>query len=273
MAKVLEINSQKIIKIPPKTPSQRLILEIVFLLPTIIIVGLFGYAARIDVFYTYIITIIFGINLIIRFLLVNERGDWFFYLFGVIAGGGNDLMSTMNHVYNYTSKTIIPILNGLLPIWMILFWGQIFLLFRKIFNIKILKGQDFKKNGEFFNGWVNKQLIIDILILIFLRIVIYKTYMLEFWIPAILYAFAICVRFFIFHPKRYELYIIGILPYAFIFEGLLVLFGLYEYINPIFLGMPLWLFYWWIFLVPIVLKEIFDRLEFLLRAKAANIKI
>jgi hypothetical protein len=26
--------------------------------------------------------------------------------------------------------------------------------------------------------------------------------------------------------------------------------------------MPLWLFLWWIFLVPIVLKEIFDRMEY-----------
>ncbi|MHA1794051.1 MAG: hypothetical protein ACTSVI_15520, partial [Promethearchaeota archaeon] len=60
----------------------------------------------------------FLINLIIRFALINERGDWAFYLLGVLAGGGNDLLSMKSGVYSYTSITIIPFLNGLLPLWM-----------------------------------------------------------------------------------------------------------------------------------------------------------
>ncbi|MHA1386143.1 MAG: hypothetical protein ACTSR3_20510 [Candidatus Helarchaeota archaeon] len=256
-------NNNKIIQYPPQTPVQRLFWEVFFLIPIIIGVALFGYLARCDVFYTIILSVIFGVNLIIRFTLVNDKGDWLFFIFGVIGGGGNDLMSMMNNVYDYTSKTILPFLDGLMPLWMILFWGQVFLLFRKIFNVNILKGENFKKDGEFFNGWVDKKLIFDIILIICLRLVIYRVYMLDFWIPALIYGGIICLRFIIFHPKENELRIIGILPYAFAFEGLMVLFGLYIYVNPIFAGLPLWLLLWWIFLVPIVLKEIFDRLEFL----------
>ncbi|MHA1379806.1 MAG: hypothetical protein ACTSRG_15655 [Candidatus Helarchaeota archaeon] len=255
---------KNITKCPPQTPIQRLFWEIIFLIPIIITVSILGYAARVDVIYTEILSLVFGINLIIRFLIVNEKGDWIFFLFGVIAGGGNDLMSMMNNVYNYTSKTIFPFLTGLMPFWMILFWGQVFLLFRKIFYINILKGEDFQQNGKFLKGWIDKKLIFDICVIICLRFVIYQIYMLDFWIPALIYGCIICFRFAIFHPKENELRIMGILPYAFTFEGLMVLFGLYIYINPILAGLPLWLLLWWIFLVPIVLKEIFDRIEYYL---------
>jgi len=254
--------TEKLVKFPPETPEQRLIAEIFFLFIMIIVIGLFGRYAAIEVFYTIIITICFIINIILRFLLVNEKGDWLFFIFGIIAGGGNDLMSMIRGIYNYTSITIIPILNDLMPLWMILFWGQIFLIFRKIFNLSWTKGDKFEKNGEFFGGWIDKKLIFDIFLIIILRIIIYNTYMLDYWIPALFYACFIGIRFIIFPPKKNELYIMAILPYAFIFEGLMVLFGLYIYYNPIFLGMPLWLFIWWIFLVPIVLKEIFDRFEY-----------
>ena len=253
--------SDKLIKFPPETPEQRLICESWFLLIMIIVVAIFGRSSAINVIYTIIISICFGINITIRFLLINEKGDWLFFTFGVIAGGGNDLMSMLNGVYEYTSITIIPFLNGLLPLWMILFWGQIFLLFRKIFNIKWFKGEEFNKDCR----WIDKKLIFDIILLIILRIVIYHTSFLDFWIPALIYAIGIGIRFLIFPPKKNEVLIICVLPYAFLFEGLMVLFGLYIYYNPIFLGMPLWLLLWWVLLVPIVLKEFFDRFEYLLK--------
>ena len=249
------------------TPDKRLIWEIIFFFPIIIIVAIFGKLAAINLIYTVIISIVFGVNLTIRFLLINEKGDWLFYLFGVIFGGGNDLMSMINGVYNYTSITIIPFLTGLLPLWMILFWGQICLLFRKIFNVKWFKGPEFQKNGRLLRGWIDIKIIVDIVLLIILRMLIYRTYLLDMWIPALIYAIGIGIRFIIFPPRKNEFYIMIILPYAFIFEGLMVTFGLYVYINPIFLGMPLWLFLWWIFLVPIVVKEFFDRFEYYFKNK------
>ncbi len=146
---------------------------------------------------------------------------------------------------------------------MILFWGQVFLTFRKIFNIKWFKGEKFQKNGFLFKGWVDYRLIADIIVLICLRIVIYNTYM-DLWLPIIIYACIIGLRLAVFHPRKNELLIIAILPYAWLFEGLMVSFGLYLYINPIFLGLPGWLYLWWIFLVPFLLKEVFDRFEYLL---------
>ncbi|MHA1284886.1 MAG: hypothetical protein ACTSQP_20480 [Promethearchaeota archaeon] len=259
--------SEKIIIYPPETPEQRLFWEVFFLFLMIIVIGIFGRLSAENVFFTILITILFLINLTLRFILINEKGDWIFYVLGVLGGGGNDLMSMINDVYNYNSKVIIPILDGLMPLWMILFWGQVFLLFRKIFNISWFKGEEFNKNGRFLNGWVDNKLIFDILLIIILRAIIYQTYKLDFWIPALFYIIGVFLRFIIFPPKKNEIFIICILPYAFIFEGLMVTFGLYEYYNPVFLGMPLWLFIWWIFLVPIFLKEIFDRIEFFLKSK------
>lgn len=260
--------TDKLIKFPPETPEQRLVAEVWFILIMTVAIGIFGAAAASNVVYTIILTIIFLVNLTIRFLIANERGDWMFFIFGVVGGGGNDLMSMINGVYNYTSITIIPVLTGLLPLWMILFWGQIILLFRKVFNLDWFKGEEFKKDGELLKGWVDKKLIFDICLLITLRTVIYNTYFMDFWIPALFYAIGIGIRFLIFPPKRNEIFIIIILPYAFLFEALCVTFGLYIYYNPvpIFL-IPLWLILWWIFLVPIFCKEIFDRMEFYLQQK------
>jgi hypothetical protein len=257
--------SEKVVKFPPETPEQRLIAEIWFLFIMIIVFGLFGMYSSIDVTFTIIITICVIINLILRFLVANQKGDWLFFLLGVAGGGGNDFISMINGVYYYTAIPIIP--NLALPLFMWLFWGQVFLLFRKIFNLSWFKGEEFRKDGFLAKGWVDKKIIFDIGLIISLRIVIYNTYLLDFWIPSLCYAIGLSIRFLIFPPKKNEFLIIVILPYAFLFEGLLVLFGLYIYYNPIFLGQPLWLFIWWVFLVPIFLKEIFDRCEFLLKER------
>ncbi|MHA1309720.1 MAG: hypothetical protein ACTSQO_02230 [Candidatus Helarchaeota archaeon] len=256
--------TEKIFKFRPETPEQRIVWEVIFLIIVIIAIGLFGSLSSINVIYTIIITIIFSCQIILRFIFFNQKGDWIFFFIGVLAGGGNDLSSMLNGVYQYTSITIVPFLSGLLPLWMIFFWGQVFLVFRKIFNLKWFKGDEFKKDGKLLGGWVNYKLIFDIIILVILRIAIYRTYYLEWWIPALIYGLIIGIRFLIFRPKKNQIFIIIILPYAFIFEGLMVSFGLYIYINPSFLGMPIWLFLWWIFLVPCLLKEIFDRIEYLI---------
>ena len=261
----------KLLQHPPKRPEQRLVWEVLFLGIMIIAIAILGDLSSRDVAFTIILTIIFSVNLAVRFLTVNERGDWMFFAFGVVGGGGNDLMSMINGVYDYTSITILPFLQGLMPLWMILFWGQVFLLFRKVFNLQWFKGEGFEpKNEELLKGWINKAIIFDVALIIILRIVIYNTYLLDPWIPALFYGIGVIIRFCVFRPKKNEIFIMAILPYAFCFEGLMVTFGLYVYHDPSFLGMPAWLFIWWIFLVPIFLKEIFDRMEHLLREKSID---
>ncbi len=260
--------TEQLIKFPPETPEQRLIAEVFFMIPVTIAVCIFGALSATNVIYTIILSLVFVITLAFRFITVNQKGDWMFFLFGVIGGGGNDLMSMINGVYNYTSITIVPALTGLLPLWMIFFWGQIILLFRKVFNLEWFAGEEFKKDGELLNGWVDKKLIFDVMLLVSLRTVIYNTYYMDFWIPALCYTIGIGIRFAIFHPKKNEILIMIILPYAFLFEAVMVVAGLYIYYNPvpIFL-IPLWLILWWIFLVPIFCKEIFERMEYILKEK------
>ena len=258
--------TEKRIKFPPETPEQRLIWEVWFLFIMILVFGIFGQFAALDVTFTIFITLLLIANLAIRFLLVNEKGDWIIFLLGVIGGGGNDFLSMVNGVYSYTAIPIIP--NLALPIFMWLFWGEVFLLFRKVFNLSWCSGEEFQKDGELLKGWVDKKIIFDISMIIILRAVIYNTYLLDFWIPALFYSIGVGIRFLIFPPKRNEINIIIILPLAFLFETLMVLFDLYIYFNPLpILLIPLWLCIWWIFLVPIFLKEIFDRVEYHLKTK------
>jgi hypothetical protein len=256
-------SKENLFAFPPATPEQRLFWEIIFLFPFIAAIAAFGYLSQGSVLYTWIISIVFLINLGLRFWFVNEKGDWAFFLLGVALGGGNDLLSMLNGVYSYTSITILPFLNSLLPFFQILFWGQAFLLFRKVYHVKIFKGEGFQKDGPLLKGWIDYRLIADIIIFVVLRVIIYNTFSMDAWVPAALYALVITIRLCIFRPRRNELFIIAILPYAFIFEGLMVSFGLYVYINPVFLGMPGWLLLWWVFLVPLLLKEVFDRLDYI----------
>jgi hypothetical protein len=248
-------------------PGRRVAHEVLFMVPVIVAVGAFGRAAATDAAYTLVLTIVFIITMVLRFLLINEKGDWLFFVIGVVAGGGNDLTSMINGVYNYTSVTLLPFLSGLMPAWMIFFWGQVFLLFRKLFNHPWFKGPGFKKDNEILHGWLSKKLLVDIILLVVLRIAIYRTY-LDPVLPGLIYGGVVLARFLVFRPQKHELRIIGILPYPFAFEGLMVSFGLYVYYNPVFLGMPVWLFIWWVFLVPIVVKQVFDMLEYVLNKKS-----
>ncbi len=247
-------------------PGRRVAHEVLFMLPPIVAVGISGRAAASDVAYTVVLTIVFTVTIILRFLLINEKGDWLFFVVGIIGGGGNDLSSMINGVYNYTSLTMLPFLSGLMPAWMIAFWGQVFLLFRKLFNHPWFKGPGFKKDKEILRGWLSKKLLVDVILLVVLRVAIYRTY-LDPLLPWLIYGSVVLARFLVFRPEKHELRIIGILPYAFAFEGLMVAFGLYVYYNPVFLGLPVWMFIWWAFLVPIVVKQVFDMLEYVLVRK------
>jgi hypothetical protein len=248
------------------TPTQRLGAEVLFLLPIVVAVGIFGHLAKIGVVYTAILTIVFTITIIARFTLVNEKGDWIFFVLGIIAGGGNDLASQLNGIYHYTSITLLPFLHGLMPLWMFAFWGQVFLLFRKVFGISWLKGPGFAKDGRFLRGWLPTRLIVDIVVLVVLRVAIYHIY-LNPVLPAAIYGIVIAARLLIVRPRRNELLIMAILPYAFMFEGLMVSFGLYVYYNPVFMGLPAWLLLWWAFLVPLLLKQVFDMIEYAITPK------
>jgi len=243
------------------TPARRLGSEIMFLLPIIIFVGVFGHLAAQNVVYTIILTIIFSANIITRFLLVNEKGDWIFFVLGIAAGGGNDLISQINGIYHYTSLTVLPFLQGLLPVWMIAFWGQVFLLFRKVFHVEWFQGPSFAKDGRFLHGWLSTRLLVDIIVLVILRIAIYRLYMDPVF-PAAVYGGIIIARLLLVRPRKNELLIMAILPYAFMFEGLMVTFGLYVYYDPVFMGLPAWLLLWWAFLVPLLLKQVFDMMEY-----------
>jgi len=247
-------------------PGRRIAHEVLFMVPVIVAVGFFGQAAASDVAYTVVLTVVFAVTIVLRFLLINEKGDWLFFLVGIIGGGGNDMSSMINGVYNYTSLTVLPFLSGLMPAWMIAFWGQVFLLFRKLFNHPWFKGPGFKKDKELLRGWLSKKLLVDIILLVVLRIAIYQTYR-EPVLPAAIYGGIVLARLLVFRPQKHELRIICILPYAFAFEGLMVAFGLYEYYNPVFLGLPVWMFIWWTFLVPIVVKQAFDMIEYVLVRK------
>ncbi|MHA1733342.1 MAG: hypothetical protein ACTSU5_15455 [Promethearchaeota archaeon] len=256
--------NSKFWKFPPETPEQALVAEITFLVVVVVAVGVFGRLAATSWHYTLALTLVFAVNLGVRFWLVNERGDWAFYLLGVVGGGGNDLMSMLNGVYSYTSVPMIPALRGLMPLWMILFWGQVFLLFRKVFHLRWFRGSPFARDGPLLWGWVDGRLAFDVALVVVLRAVIYKTYALPYWVPAAAYGIGVLARLVAFPLRRNEWLIVAVLPYAFCFEGLMVSFGLYVYVNPVFLGMPLWLFLWWVVLVPCLVKELFDRLEYLL---------
>ncbi|GAB4317261.1 MAG: hypothetical protein Kow0069_19910 [Promethearchaeota archaeon] len=254
-----------------QTPQERLKREVAFLVPVVVAVGLFGRLASTDVAYTAVLTAVFLANLTARFILANQRHDWAFFLLGVAAGGGNDLASMANGVYSYTSVTIVPFLRGLMPLWMVLFWGQVFLVFRKVFQLPWARGEPFRKDGRLLGGWADARLLVDLVLVLLLRAAIYRTHAADPRIPAAIYGGAVAARFLAFPPRRNEWYLVAILPYAYSFEGLMVTFGLYVYEHPAFLGLPAWLLLWWAFLVPCLLKEVFDRLEFALGGAARGV--
>jgi hypothetical protein len=142
------------------TTIRQVVLEFVFL----------GVAAVFIAFFmkkTPLISALICVNIIARFILIGRKYDWVFFLIGFVLGGGNDLVSMLTHVYRYTPPQI---LHMPIPFWMLVFWGQILVAFRQLFQLPVFQGPPVKGNP-----WrIDFRLIADITTFIALRIIIYN---------------------------------------------------------------------------------------------------
>lgn len=232
--------------IPETTTLRRLGLEMYFL--GISLLAMSAYVQN-----TPVMTVLIVGNIALRFILIGRRWDWAFLLVGVIGGGGNDLMSMLKGVYYYTPKDVLPI-----PIWMLLLWGHIFVSFRQLFRMPfftgpILEGKPWK---------LDKRLIADIIVLVLFRVIIYNFVHRE-PIPAYGFAGVLLARLILVPPKIHEWkLIIAVMILGPAYEAVCIHFGLYVYYNPVFLGMPAWLLIYWVFIVPLFMGGIFERMEY-----------
>ncbi|UCD85179.1 MAG: DUF2878 family protein [Deltaproteobacteria bacterium] len=201
---------------------------------------------------TKIMSIVFAAIVIFRFVFFNRRGDVIFFLMGVILGGGNDLMSMWRGVYYYTPATILPVP---IPVWMLLFWGEIFVFFRKLIRYgPFLRPETPRKR------LLDLPLALDIILFAVYRIIIYR-YASVPWLPDALYAGILVARLLLLPPKTDERKLmITILLLGPVYEIALIRCGLYVYQNGFIWGLPLWLIIWWVFIIR-VFKAIIDRIE------------
>ncbi|HOO56827.1 MAG TPA: DUF2878 family protein [bacterium] len=209
---------------------------------------------------TPVMTVLIALIIIFRFVLIGQRNDWIFMAIGVIAGGGNDLLSMLKGVYYYTPQHILP---APIPVWMLFFWGHIFVAFRQLFRLPVYRdftGQD--------NPWrIDARLVADIAVVVLFRVIIYNTVKNE-PLPTLGYAAVLAVRLILLPPRPYEwklMFMVMVLGP--LFEGALIALGLYVYFDPVFMGMPAWLLIYWAFILPIFMKNIFDRAEVALARK------
>ncbi|HUT55899.1 MAG TPA: DUF2878 family protein [bacterium] len=193
-----------------------------------------------------------GAIIALRFLTLNRRGDWIFFLLGVVLGGGNDVLSMYKGVYHYNAATVLPVP---IPLWMVVFWGQVFVSFRKLMRFGPFKGPD-----EQSLPLIDAPLALDIVIAVIYRMIIYRTASTP-WLPDALFAAILIIRLLVLPPRLHErrlmLAMIVIGP---LYEMLLIGCGLYVYQTGVILGMPLWLIVYWVFIIR-ALKAIFDRVE------------
>lgn len=240
-------DAEKVNKLPEPTTPKQVLLEVLFLGIALGAVGLFAQN-------TPVMSVIIGVNIIARFALIGRKMDWKFFLIGVVFGGGNDIASMAKDVYYYTPPTILPVP---IPVWMVIFWGHIFLGFRHLFQLPTFQGKPIEGNR-----WkVDKRLIADILTAVVLRVIIYNFVQQE-PIPTIGFASVIALRLIVVPPKKHEwLLMATVITGGALFEWGLISFGLYVYHDPVFLLMPAWLLMYWLFAIPLLAKGIFDRIE------------
>jgi hypothetical protein len=202
---------------------------------------------------TRLMSVIMAALMIGRFALLNRKGDWLFFVIGVVVGGGNDVMSMYKEVYQYTPKSILPVP---IPVWMVLFWGQIFVSFRKLMRFGPFRGPDQPPKRL-----IDAPLALDVLIAVAYRMIIYRTAS-EYWLPDALFAAILIARLLVFPPKDHERKLmLAMLVIGPLYEILLIGCGLYVYQTGVVFGMPLWLIIYWVFIIR-VLKAIFDRVEY-----------
>ena len=194
-----------------------------------------------------------------RFLLLNRRGDWVFFLIGVIVGGGNDLLSMYKGVYSYAAPTVLP---APIPLWMVVFWGQIFVSFRKLMRYGQFLGPD-----EPPARLLDLPLALDLVVAVVYRLIIYRTASIP-WQPDALYAAILVTRLLLIPPREHERkLLLAMLVIGPVYEMILIGAGFYHYQTGVLFGMPLWLIVYWVF-VSRMLKAIFDRVEhFLARGR------
>ncbi len=213
---------------------------------------LLGVAAM--VFYhgenTPLMTIFIGALIAVRFILLYQKGDVIYFLLGVIAGGGNDVMSMWREVYSYAPPTVLPVP---IPVWMVVFWGLAFLFLRRL-----LRYGSFVDDRE--TRLVSFPFVLDLIVVAAYRIIVYN-YAAVPWLPGALFAFILAVRILLAPPtakeRRLMILILVLGPF---YEALLISGGLYNYQNPAFLGMPLWLIVYWVFIIRFI-KTVFAWME------------
>jgi hypothetical protein len=202
---------------------------------------------------TKVMSIAFAFIIIFRFVLLNRRGDIIFFFLGLILGGGSDLMSMWRGVYYYTPTTILPVP---IPVWMLLFWGEIFVFFRKLIRYgPFLHLENPRKRI------LDLPLALDIILFAVYRMIIYR-YASVPWLPDALYAGIFVVRLLLFPPTNDERKLmITMLLLGPVYEIALIRCGLYVYQNGFVWGLPLWLIIWWVFIIRIF-KTLTDEIEY-----------
>lgn len=224
-----------------------IIFEAFFLVTAALVIAFFGQNTR-------AMSLLIPLNFAVRCFLLRRKHDWVFFLIGVIGGGGNDVLSMAKGVYYYTPphELSIPI-----PLWMLIFWGHIFVFFRHLFKLPA-----FQNERGIENPWkIDARLSADIVTYLLLRIIIYNFVHSE-PVPTIAYAVIILARLLLIPPPKNELKLLCVVMLIGpLYEAVLIKLGLYVYHNPVFLGMPAWLLLYWAFMIPVFTKGIFDRLE------------
>lgn len=214
-------------------------------------------AAVVAVFFlgqkTELMSAVIAAFIISRFLLLNRRGDWMFFLIGLFLGGGNDLLSMWKGVYRYTPPTILPVP---IPIWVLFFWGQVFVSFRKLMRFGPFRGPD-----EPPARLLDLPLGLDLTVAVIYRMIIYRTAGAP-WLPDAIFAALLIVRLLLIPPRPHERKLmIAMLIIGPAYEILLIAGGLYQYQTGVLFGMPLWLIIYWVFIIR-ALKAVFDRVEY-----------
>ncbi len=201
--------------------------------------------------HTLAMTFLIGILLAARFALLYRRGDLLVFFLGILLGGGNDVLSMWKGVYWYTPSTWLPVP---IPGWMVIFWGEAFLFFRRLMRYPPFVADETVRRG------IDLPLLMDLVILIPLKMILYR-YAAIPWVPDMTFATVLLFRYLLLPPLTHERRLLFvILMLGPLYESLLIAAGLYVYQHGIVFGMPLWLIVYWLYIFRL-LKAIQDRLE------------
>ena len=200
---------------------------------------------------TGVMTVFIACVLVLRFIMLYRRGDVLVFVLGLVLGGGNDVLSMWQGVYFYTPPTLLPVP---IPVWMVVFWGEAFLFFRRLMRYGPFVADDQMPQG------LDTALVLDLLLLIPLKQVVYRTAGVP-WVPDVVFAVALLLRYLVIPPRANERrLLLTILVLGPFYEALLIAAGLYVYQHGVVFGMPVWLIVYWLYIFR-VLKAALDRIE------------